>query len=81
MKLALTPIGLIHSPQQQPDSTPIQPRYGETLDGTVVAIPAFAPGWRKSRKRYVLPPTRWSCRLGLGKNESINPALSQPSQP
>jgi len=46
MKLELTPIGLIHSPHQQAEGTPIQPRYAETVEGTVEVFPEFVPGLR-----------------------------------
>jgi tRNA-Thr(GGU) m(6)t(6)A37 methyltransferase TsaA len=46
MKLELAPIGFIHSPHEQAEGTPIQPRYAETVDGTVEVFPAFAPGLR-----------------------------------
>lgn len=46
MKLQLTLIGLIHSPHRQAEGTPIQPRYAQSVEGTVEVFPKFAPGLR-----------------------------------
>jgi tRNA-Thr(GGU) m(6)t(6)A37 methyltransferase TsaA len=38
------PIGVIHSPFQEPKGTPIQPRGGKGIGGTVEVFPRFADG-------------------------------------
>ena len=46
MKLELTPIGIIHSPHREAKGTPIQPRWAESVEGTVEVFPEFAAGLR-----------------------------------
>jgi tRNA-Thr(GGU) m(6)t(6)A37 methyltransferase TsaA len=46
MKLELTPIGIIHSPHREANGTPIQPRWAEQVEGTVVVFAEFAAGLR-----------------------------------
>ncbi len=46
MKLILQPIGMIHSPHQRAEGTPIQPRWAAGVEGTVEVLPQFAAGLR-----------------------------------
>jgi len=46
MKLELTPIGIIHSPNREANGTPIQPRWAEHVEGTVGVFAEFAAGLR-----------------------------------
>ena len=43
-ELTLRPIGVIRSPHQRPEHTPIQPVFAEGVKGTVEVDPAFEEG-------------------------------------
>jgi putative methyltransferase, YaeB/AF_0241 family len=40
----LNPIGILHTPHQRAQGTPIQPRWAEGAQGTAVLDPSLAPG-------------------------------------
>ena len=44
MKIEYQPIGLIHSPFQKPEGTPIQPQGAVGVQGTVEVFPEYAQG-------------------------------------
>jgi tRNA-Thr(GGU) m(6)t(6)A37 methyltransferase TsaA len=44
--VVFTPIGVVHSPFKEPPGTPIQPRAGEGVEGSVEILPEYAPGLR-----------------------------------
>ncbi|MDI6854136.1 MAG: tRNA (N6-threonylcarbamoyladenosine(37)-N6)-methyltransferase TrmO [Deltaproteobacteria bacterium] len=45
-QIILQPIGLIHSPFQEPQGTPIQPLAARDVAGVVEIFPEFVPGLR-----------------------------------
>jgi tRNA-Thr(GGU) m(6)t(6)A37 methyltransferase TsaA len=46
MNFDLKPIGVIYTPHQQVEGTPIQPCWAAGVEGTVEVFPEFAPGLR-----------------------------------
>ena len=44
MKIAFTPIGIIHSPFAEPENMPIQPAGAQNVKGTVEVFKDFHPG-------------------------------------
>ncbi|MFC1601002.1 tRNA (N6-threonylcarbamoyladenosine(37)-N6)-methyltransferase TrmO [Candidatus Sumerlaeota bacterium] len=44
--ITLRPIGVIHSPHQQPSQTPIQPVYAKGIEGTAEIFAQYAQGLR-----------------------------------
>lgn len=43
-QITFTPIGIIHTPHQEQNKTPIQPVYAENIAGTVEVFEQFAEG-------------------------------------
>jgi tRNA-Thr(GGU) m(6)t(6)A37 methyltransferase TsaA len=42
--IRFTPIGVIHSPFKEPQGTPIQPKGGKGVEGTVEVLPEYVGG-------------------------------------
>jgi tRNA-Thr(GGU) m(6)t(6)A37 methyltransferase TsaA len=43
-EIQFTPIGIIHSPFKEPQGTPIQPKGGKGVEGTVEVFPEYSEG-------------------------------------
>jgi tRNA-Thr(GGU) m(6)t(6)A37 methyltransferase TsaA len=44
LEIRYNPIGIIHSPFKEPQGTPIQPKGGKGVEGTVEVFPEYAEG-------------------------------------
>lgn len=43
-KIKYSPIGIIHTPNKEPEGTPIQPRWGEGIEGKIEILPEYVDG-------------------------------------
>jgi hypothetical protein len=71
MNMELKPIGRIHSPHQQAQGTPVQPRWATGIEGRVEIFPEYAAGLRDLEGFERIWQVFWCDRANAARMEVV----------